>query len=227
MADTSLITARCSPWLQTPSQLLRNPKLQQECWTNSTPMTYCPPLGKRVCYSSADPALPNALRAWQQSVSLTFDAVIRPPPPVSCKQCATSEGNLGMRPCSKAQERQEAFVLDLAAAFGVERAGTFLEVGGNDGLKASNTVHAEHCRGWRGVLIEANYISFAKMLHNRPGVLAVRGALCEVASFVTFATRRSTYLRRRGGLAAPAVDLTGREMPTAMELRMNLDASGF
>ena len=188
-----MITARCSPWLQTPSQLLKRPNIQGECWTNSTPMTYCPPFGKRVCFSSADPALPDALRAWQRSTPSTLAGGTweKPPPPVSCKQCAASEGNLGMRPCSKAQERQEAFVLDLAAAFGVERGGTFLEVGGNDGLKASNTVHAEHCRGWRGVLIEANYISFAKMLHNRPGVLGVRGALCEVK----LSTQRGSHPR--------------------------------
>jgi FkbM family methyltransferase len=100
-------------------------------------------------------------------------------------------------------------VLKLAAALGVRNNGTFLEVGGNDGLKASNTLHTEFCRGWRGILIEANYVSFAKMLRHRPGTMAVRGAVCSQAGTVTFATRMSKHTRRVKGYAAPSVDETG------------------
>ena len=61
----------------------------------------------------------------------------------SCGKCETSENSPGKRPCSRSQERQESFALDLAASLGVRRGGTFLEMGGHDGLTASNTVHTE------------------------------------------------------------------------------------
>lgn len=162
------LSARCQPWLQTPSQLLKKPWVQSECWTNHTPMVYCPPdawvassaaQGKpqRRCFAAGEPELIQALRQWRagsvEAVSSPDAAVAsartggalpapkvtkpmtKPPTPRSivpaCLDCAASERNLGMRPCSKAQERQESFVLDLAAAFGVERGGTFLEVCGH------------------------------------------------------------------------------------------------
>ena len=66
----------------------------------------------------------------------------------------------------------------------------------------------EYCRAWRGVLIEPNYVAFARLLHHRPGVLAVRGAVCDARGHVTFAARRNRQLARRG-IEAPTMDLTG------------------
>lgn len=56
--------------------------------------------------------------------------------------------------------------------------------------------------------VEPNLASFARLLHNRPGVLAVRGAVCATRGHVTFAVRRARGLARRG-FTAPAMDLTG------------------
>ena len=52
--------------------------------------------------------------------------------------------------------------------------GFFLELGGHDGRAASNTIFTEVCRGWRGLLIEANPHSFKMLRKHRPGVLAVQ-----------------------------------------------------
>lgn len=209
------LSPRCQPWRETPSQLIKKPWVQAECWNNNTPMVYCPPNAwvqpsarrkagrprplERRCYAAGEPELEAALRAWREhggnaaaaaaaafprgaasAANLVLPSARSVVP--SCANCLASDGALGMRPCSKAQERQESFVLDLAAAFGVERNGTFLEVGGNDGLKASNTVHAELCRGWRGLLVEANYISFSKVRSHRlkgPDVYPARPLLSD------------------------------------------------
>ena len=60
----------------------------------------------------------------------------------------------------------------------------------------------------RRLLIEANYVSFGRLLHNRPGVLGVHGAVCAKAGTVTFASRQSRNAQRRG-IAAPSIDATG------------------
>ena len=42
-----------------------------------------------------------------------------------------------------------------------EGTGTFVELGGRDGLMHSNTLFYERCLGWRGVLFEAKPGEFA------------------------------------------------------------------
>jgi hypothetical protein len=59
------------------------------------------------------------------------------------------------------------------------RAGTFVEIGALDGFTFSNTLMLERCFGWRGVLIEANPLNFAKLnASGRPSV-KVQSAVCE------------------------------------------------
>ena len=52
------------------------------------------------------------------------------------------------------------------------RNGTFVEIGGNDGLSTTNTYHLERCLGWQGLLIEGRPENFNKMVRARPGALS-------------------------------------------------------
>ena len=67
------------------------------------------------------------------------------------------------------------------------RARRFLEIGGFDGLRETNTLFVEHCLGWDGLLIEAQPTAFAQLKENRPGVLTLHAAACTGnATHVTF-----------------------------------------
>lgn len=58
--------------------------------------------------------------------------------------------------------------------------GTFVEIGANDGLIGSQTRLLEKCFGWRGVLIEGDPRSFAKLNQtHRHGSRKVHSAVCE------------------------------------------------
>ena len=59
------------------------------------------------------------------------------------------------------------------------RAGTFVEIGANDGITGSNTLVFERCLGWSGVLIEANPANFHKLVAaGRNRSRAVHAAVC-------------------------------------------------
>ena len=221
----------CNPWQQLPAQFF-SANQSSTCWQNgSTSMLACPG-GSGACFSSTHPMLREQLKTWWAAggaLSVREGGTALH----GCEKCAVSEQSAGRRPCSRAQERQESFVLDLVAAFGLTSGGTFVEMGGHDGIhvraaahmplkiilsahrslllshaQASNSIHMEYCRGWRGLLIEPNYVAFARLLKNRPGVLAIRGAVCASRGVANFATRRSKGLARKG-IVAPASDLTG------------------
>jgi FkbM family methyltransferase len=64
----------------------------------------------------------------------------------------------------------------LAEAIGRPRGGTFIELGGNDGLQASNSFLLERELGWRGVLIEAIPELAAEARRNRPEAIVVCAA---------------------------------------------------
>ncbi len=49
------------------------------------------------------------------------------------------------------------------------RGGFFVEIGGYDGIKHSNTLYLEKALDWRGLLVEADPDLFVKMARNRPG----------------------------------------------------------
>jgi len=129
----------------------------------------------------------------------------------------------GLRPCSRSQERQEVFVLALATALGKPHDGFFVELGGHDGLRASNTVFTESCRSWRGLLIEPNPSAFELIRTHRPGVLAARGAVCTVRGRATFAARRSVSSARHG-VARMSADETGG-LETLMN--QNFERAGY
>jgi FkbM family methyltransferase len=64
----------------------------------------------------------------------------------------------------------------LADAIGRLRGGTFIELGGNDGLQASNSFLLEQELGWRGILIEAIPELAAEAQRNRPDAIVVCAA---------------------------------------------------
>jgi len=64
--------------------------------------------------------------------------------------------------------------------------GTYLELGGFDGETFSNTYMFQHGLDWRGVLIEANPISFHAMKENRPLDDTYNYAICSNSSEVHF-----------------------------------------
>jgi FkbM family methyltransferase len=59
------------------------------------------------------------------------------------------------------------------------RGGVFVELGGMDGRKFSNTSYLEDALGWTGVLIEPNPELFPIMVKNRPNTINVS---CAIAS---------------------------------------------
>lgn len=144
------------------------------------------------------------LEAWRSTHTALASNAMRD----RCHDCPTIEMHPGLRPCSRSQERQEVFVLALATALGKPHDGFFVELGGHDGLRASNTVFTESCRSWRGLLIEPNPSAFELIGTHRPGVLAARGAVCTVRGRATFAARRSVSSAKHG-IARMSADETG------------------
>ena len=56
--------------------------------------------------------------------------------------------------------------------------GFFVEVGANDGVTQSNTLHYERHRGWRGVLVEPSHCNYFKCRANRSPESQVFCAAC-------------------------------------------------
>jgi FkbM family methyltransferase len=69
----------------------------------------------------------------------------------------------------------------LAEAIDWTRDGTFIELGGNDGLQASNSFLLERELGWRGILIEAIPELASEAQRNRPDAVVI----CAAASSST------------------------------------------
>jgi FkbM family methyltransferase len=73
------------------------------------------------------------------------------------------------------------------------RDGTFLEIGGVNGLTESNTWIFEVCMGWQGVLVEAHPRFFMSLRRNRPRSLNLRMAACpEASGWVNYTASRDT-----------------------------------
>ncbi len=64
----------------------------------------------------------------------------------------------------------------LVALLGEQRGGTFVELGGNDGLQQSNTLALEVLYGWRGLLVEADPELAAECIRNRPDAAVICAA---------------------------------------------------
>jgi len=61
----------------------------------------------------------------------------------------------------------------------LDQTGYFLEMGGHDGLKFSNSYFLEYMFGWKGILIEPDPSQYQKLLVNRPHVIAFNEVVCE------------------------------------------------
>ena len=188
--------------------------------------------GARTCIPVAE-ITPSILDSWWASA----DTRIFDPHDVRKRRCGNCsaadqspelQSTPGLKSCSHSTpSRQEAFVIRLATALGVAHNGLFLEVGGHDGLHASNTVFSQVCRKWRGLMIEANPNSFKLLTQHRAGVIAVRTALCATAGSVDFVTRRAQYKGSNsdemGGVASAldtaAQDAWRRKFVDKFELR--------
>ena len=70
-----------------------------------------------------------------------------------------------------------------------QRSGSFLEIGGNDGISTTNTFHLEACLGWQGILVEGHPENYKRMLRTRPGVLGLGMAVCKEHGFIGFTNR--------------------------------------
>jgi FkbM family methyltransferase len=64
--------------------------------------------------------------------------------------------------------------------------GIFLEIGGLDGLKFSNSWYFEQSLCWRGILIEGLPSNFDKMKENRPLAINIGQAVCSQAGVVSY-----------------------------------------
>ena len=82
-------------------------------------------------------------------------------------------------------QRMEDAILD-HHIFKGRTGGIFLEIGGLDGLKFSNSWYFEQSLCWRGILIEGLPSSFEKMKANRPLAVNIGQAVCAQAGVVSY-----------------------------------------
>jgi len=98
----------------------------------------------------------------------------------AAKKC-TSGINQGMEAMikqhSRSQSGEDKFLL--AKYFHGLCGGTYLEMGGYDGVKYSNSHLFNKAFGWKGVLVELGPLNFQKLQKNRPNEIAtVNAAIC-------------------------------------------------
>ena len=77
------------------------------------------------------------------------------------------------------------------------RGGTFLEIGGANGLEQSNSWIFEVCLGWKGILAEAHPRFFSQLTRHRPASLNLHFAACQqgAGEWANFSAQRWTGAR--------------------------------
>lgn len=85
---------------------------------------------------------------------------------------------------SKSQDKEDMFLI--SNFFKGLCGGTYLELGGLDGVTFSNSHLFEFAFDWSGVLIEPNPSSFAKLQKNRPNNHLHHAAICDSVQTVHF-----------------------------------------
>ena len=155
-----------------------------------TPLAFSP--GASICFGGPDTCHdPNAIRSgvatapqplWRDSMS-----ALGPGAQQCCPSCAR-----GLKSCSASHAEEHLFVeriLPLLGAHALE-APTFLEIGGQDGVLASNTIYLEKCLGWRGLLVEGAPHLFKRLVRERPSTVAIGSAICPEHRTVAFSKSR-------------------------------------
>ena len=81
-------------------------------------------------------------------------------------------------------------------------AGSFVELGALDGVRFSNTIMLERCWGWRGLLVEANPVSYAALEHSGRTAHTEHAAVCEAGSGNVTIVTSSKYSEMSGFLSS-------------------------
>lgn len=111
---------------------------------------------------------------------------------------ANNTGRKSALPCSTCRGEDAAVIRSFFSDFETGEPllnGTFLEIGGFDGLTESTTLIMEGCLGWRGALIEAQPTSFRRMRKNRGGSMNIHMAACQNATTVQFMDTPATFAK--------------------------------
>ena len=99
-------------------------------------------------------------------------------------------------PCSSSRGEDAAVLHSFFTDFETReplRGGTFLEIGGVNGLTESNTWIFESCMGWEGVLVEGHHRFFSSLRRHRPRSLNLRMAACpSFSGWVNYTASRDT-----------------------------------
>ena len=115
---------------------------------------------------------------------------------------------------SRSQHGEERMLLPtlIAAAGGLGRPGTFVELGALDGLTYSNTVALERCFNWTGLLIEANPSNFARLELSGRRAKMVHSAVCAGGGVVNISASSGATSR----VVSKGVSVPCRPLPELM-----------
>ena len=124
---------------------------------------------------------------------------------------------------SQAMQLEDVLLLPtlVRSVGGLRKPGVFVELGALDGKKFSNTWMLEQCFGWRGVLIEANPLNFAKLNASGRSATMVHSVVCmegqgtvqisidggETAGELSFLTKKRQKSRARRVVDVPCEPL--------------------
>jgi len=86
---------------------------------------------------------------------------------------------------SSSQSREDTYLYK--QFFFGKKEGTFVEIGGLDGHRYSNTLRLEKALGWKGMLLEASPSLYSKLKVNRNEQLTVHAAVCKTTRVVHWA----------------------------------------
>ena len=102
--------------------------------------------------------------------------------------------------------------------------GTYVEIGGSNGVHASNTLFFEQHLNWSGVLIEPTPCGRCLLPHTRPRDLTINAGACTIPANLTFghATQRQSAARGAG-----ADDMAKAFCPSPQDACVARSAGGY
>ena len=131
--------------------------------------------------SSGAGAVSPIIVSTKSGIRLNMTARVKPSQATACESQVTLEH---IKNFSMSQDQEDQFLF--MTYFGGLCGGTYVELGGLDGVRFSNSHLFHHGLGWKGVLIEPNPNSFADLKSNRPKDDTFNFAVCSKPSEVTF-----------------------------------------